>query len=395
LLAFTQGAAISQPRATDLQVQGYIESLSGKSWQVKVSAAQALAKIGPSGIEAVPALLEATRDRYPSVRESAATALGEIAHGSTDNKVIGDVVRELLARCDDRPEVRSAARSAIVRIGAGVMPALINVLRSNPDVATRRFAAELLGDSEGLTVGLAASAMFFLNDTDSEVKLRSAAAITSVVEQCALQGRACVRELPNILAVKNALASTGDTNLRPYAAAAAVCLRYLEFLAPTVSKTKLASLVEGGAPYTAGGSLALLIAVGVASFYIVVFRKRIRRLEGRNDEISQEMGNKIRHLEEGIDEISQVKALQEQNEIARSVLNRFVAMPEREERPGFTIAAAFRYASDVSGDFYNWFSRTDGSVCVYLVDVEGSGIDAAIEATHAAQVLERTLTLGL
>jgi len=31
---------------------------------------------------------------------------------------------------------------------------------------------------------------------------------------------------------------------------------------------------------------------------------------------------------------------------------------------------------------------------VYLVDVEGSGINAAVQATHAAKVLERTLTRG-
>jgi hypothetical protein len=69
-------------------------------------------------------------------------------------------------------------------------------------------------------------------------------------------------------------------------------------------------------------------------------------------------------------------------------------MPEREDRPEFHIAAAFKDAGDVSGDFYSWFNRTDGSVCIYLVDVEGSGIDAAIQATHAANVLERTLTRG-
>lgn len=123
-------------------------------------------------------------------------------------------------------------------------------------------------------------------------------------------------------------------------------------------------------------------------------------LEGTNQELAKSqtttnaLSKEIDELTTTINEISDAKAAKEHNEIARAVLTRFVMEPEFRDRPGLKIASSSRNSSDVSGDFYNWSSRTDGSVSVYLVDVEGSGIDAAIQATHAAKVLERTLTRG-
>jgi len=378
LVAF-QGAGNPQVTATDRQVQGDIESLSSKSWQVRVSAAQALAKIGPEAMQAVPALLQSTRDRYSSVREAATNALGEVVSGST-GKVVSDTVSGLLGRCDDRPEVRAAARAAILRIGAGAAPAIVEVLRSNAEITSRRFAAELLAEVDGFTVGLAADAAFLLNDLDNDVKSRSAVAISRAVEKCALLGPACLPQLSAIRVIGKAFAAAADASLRQYELPVDVCLSYLEFMAPVAAKTRYQSIAEAAAPYTF--MVCVVAFLGVVVILIWGYRTikaKMVIIEGLNRE----------NLE-----IREQKTLQEQNEIARSVLKRFVTMPDREQRPGFTIAAAFKDATAVSGDFYNWFNRSDGSVCIYLVDVEGSGIDAAIQATHAANVLERTLTRG-
>lgn len=375
LLVLIPAVATSQHKGTDTQLRNYVKGLSGKTWQERASAARSLAGAGPAAAEAVPALLVATRDRSSGVRQSAATAVGEILHGSADDKIIADAVKELLARCNDRADVRSAAGSAVLRIGPNVTAALIGVLRSGGDSATRRFAAELLSGSEDVAVGQAASLTSLLSDADNEVRLRSAAAMSRGVEQCALRGASCVQYLSDVRNIEKALLAAGAT-LRPYSTAVSVCRRYLEVLGPITNKSALVSFLESKAQLLAASSLILLI-IALASSAVAAKLAVVKR-----------------RLGEKILEISRSQALQEQNEIARSVLKRFVMMPEREERQGFTIASAFNDASDVSGDFYNWFSRNDGSVCVYLVDVEGSGIDAAIQATHAAKVLERTLTRG-
>ena len=379
LLVAIQSTANPQATASDRQVQGDIESLSSKSWQARVSAAQALAKIGSAAIQSVPALLQSTQDRYSGVREAAASALGEVVRGST-GKVVSDTVSGLLGRCDDRPEVRSAARAAILRIGTGAAPAMVDVLRSNAEITSRRFAAELLAEADGFTVGLAADAAFLLNDLDNDVKSRSAAAISRAVEQCALLGSACLPQLSAIRVLSKAFATASDPSLRQYELPVDVCLRYLEFMAPVAAKTKYQSIIEAAARYTT--MVCFVALLGVAVIFIWAHRSSKTKTES------------IKELEREIREIREQKTLQEQNEIARSVLKRFVTMPDRQQRPGFTIAAAFKDATAVSGDFYNWFNRSDGSVCIYLVDVEGSGIDAAIQATHAAKVLERTLTRG-
>ena len=50
------------------------------------------------------------------------------------------------------------------------------------------------------------------------------------------------------------------------------------------------------------------------------------------------------------------------------------------ERPGLRLAHRSRQASAISGDFYNFIPRADGSLGVYFVDVEGHGLAAAHNA---------------
>ena len=58
----------------------------------------------------------------------------------------------------------------------------------------------------------------------------------------------------------------------------------------------------------------------------------------------------------------------------------------------FDIAAANTPASQISGDFYNWFELPDGRVVVNIGDVTGHGIAAAF-LMATTQLLVRTTML--
>ena len=77
-------------------------------------------------------------------------------------------------------------------------------------------------------------------------------------------------------------------------------------------------------------------------------------------------------------------------EAANSILEKLMDLPrEPFVRDGIRIAHTIRRATLQSGDFYNMIPRGDGSVGVYLVDVEGHGLPAANEALAVHQVLSR------
>ena len=394
VLLLVPKAVSAEPQQKDVTARddADVRDLSSARWQTRLAAAQSLATAKPVGSEAMPALLNATHDRYPAVRGAAAAAVGRIAQGSTDAKAIADAVGSLLGLAEDRPEVRSEAELAIVHTGAKAVPALAGAIGSNPSAAERGLAAEILSHDIGLTVGQAAGLTTGLRDSDLGVRRAVGAMIAGAVADCALGGGRCLPELPNIKTIRAELATAalGDLGLGPDVRAVEVSLNYLEQEATLAGRSKPALLLAAAAPYSAVVAAAVLVLTFVLLTKLATSRKagRIAVEAGRaaRDEIGR--------LEQQIEELGQAKAKQEHDRIARSVLQRFVTLPDQDFWPGFTIAAAFRDASDVSGDFYNWFSRTDGSVCVYLVDVEGSGIDAAIQATHAANVLVRTLTRG-
>jgi anti-sigma regulatory factor (Ser/Thr protein kinase) len=374
LLAFTKVVDAQTP-PSDQDMQRLVADLkSQKVWQARESSAKELARMGPPALSAIPALLAATMDNYSGVRESAAAAIGTILHGSNDDRVVGNAVKALLALGDDRTTVSSAATSAIVQIGSHALPALIGAIQSTDDTATRHFAATLLDDFPDIGVEQAKTMTTLFRDADGFVRRQAASSAAKAVENCAGREVECVRYLPQIRDVDKALSGVED--LRAQAAAVGVCRRYLELLATTANKPRPIALLEALGPFTA----LYGVFVTLATVVIGTFARRYREARDR-------LGNKIL-------EISKANIFEEKNEIARSAIKRFVTLPPDEERPGFSIAAAFADASDVSGDFYNWFNRIDGSTCAYLVDVEGSGIDAAIQATHAARVLERALTGG-
>ena len=83
------------------------------------------------------------------------------------------------------------------------------------------------------------------------------------------------------------------------------------------------------------------------------------------------------------------KEIQAEVSLARQTMRGVLQLPEGPfERPGVRLAHRLQQATSISGDFYNIIPRGDGSVGIYLVDVEGHGLVAA----QTAQDVHRVLT---
>lgn len=77
-------------------------------------------------------------------------------------------------------------------------------------------------------------------------------------------------------------------------------------------------------------------------------------------------------------------------ERANEQMRYLMAVPESPfERPGLRVVHRLERASSMSGDFYNLIPRGDGSLGIYLVDVEGHGLIAAQQAQSVKQVVSR------
>ena len=109
-------------------------------------------------------------------------------------------------------------------------------------------------------------------------------------------------------------------------------------------------------------------------------RREIERVQSENAE--------LRRAEEIARSLPDV-----QNALARFAVERYVPLfTQVFERERVRIAFGHAAAEVVSGDFYNVFTRSDGTIGVYMVDVVDHGIEAAIQATFLAQLLLRVIT---
>ena len=369
-------------------------------WEVKEACAEALGKIGPPAREALPESLRTALDnKNRDVIIAAARALGEILKGAQETKDMTETVLAFVQQARDSEEVRAAVKKSVALIGSAALPTLLDSIAKGTDAPERRFAVRMLEDSNALSLEQAVTYRRLLEDADGEIGAPFSDAVLNAVQQCTLGGATCLSELPRIHQLE--VGGPVDAGLRLYDSGIKVCERYLDSIRSEQGAFGIRALAVRYILPLAAGGLAIVAVLAVAC---IVLALKGRVLSAKNAALSAqgdvlegnraELSRMKNDLEQKIDEISDQKAAKQRNEIARGVLQRFVRMPSVEERPAFKIASAFRDSSDVSGDFYNWSSRSDGSVFIYLVDNEGSSIDAAIQATHTAQLLERILTGG-
>lgn len=152
------GDAVAAPALLDAIRQADAVSDADGAGAVRTAAATALAQLGEG---AVPALLEALRDRHARLREGAIEALGGIGGARSIEALT-------VALTDDRSNVRQAAAPALARAArVDAVPALRAAL-SHKDPATRRCAAAALGTvADG---GSAAALRDALADRDRGVR---------------------------------------------------------------------------------------------------------------------------------------------------------------------------------------------------------------------------------
>ncbi|MBI2094809.1 MAG: HEAT repeat domain-containing protein, partial [Candidatus Omnitrophica bacterium] len=120
-------------------IPSLIAVLGGENPSVRQSAAWALGQIGPAAHAAIPSLIAVLGSKNPSVRQSAAWALGQI--GPAAQAAIPSLIAALGSK---NPSVRQNAAWALGQIGPAAIPSLIAALGDeNPSV--RQNAAWALG----------------------------------------------------------------------------------------------------------------------------------------------------------------------------------------------------------------------------------------------------------
>ncbi|MBF0498717.1 MAG: SpoIIE family protein phosphatase [Candidatus Riflebacteria bacterium] len=84
-----------------------------------------------------------------------------------------------------------------------------------------------------------------------------------------------------------------------------------------------------------------------------------------------------RKLKHRIEELRKHDRLKEEMTIARMIQQQFLplVMPEF---PGIEVAAMLTSAEEIGGDFYNFIERDDGRFAIFIGDVSGKGIPAAL-----------------
>jgi HEAT repeat protein len=119
-------------------VPNLVRALKRPEPSVRAGVAQALGYVRPRALGAVPALMDAVKDPDPDVRISAASSLGSI--GGSASKAVPSLIAALQ---DDNAEVRTVAAVALSRMGRkskSAVPALTVALKDR-DMHVREYAA--------------------------------------------------------------------------------------------------------------------------------------------------------------------------------------------------------------------------------------------------------------
>jgi serine phosphatase RsbU (regulator of sigma subunit) len=146
-------------------------------------------------------------------------------------------------------------------------------------------------------------------------------------------------------------------------------------------------------------ALGVIAAVIVSSILLRVVAKPMRQLVAVVTEITQ--GNfrvqtprarsrELSVLSAAIDKMNETLRLgaeQRQSEMAKAREIQEHLLPASAEVPGLRLAALYRPASDVAGDYYDVVPLSDGSWLLCVADVCGHGVPAAMSAAMLKALL--------
>src|SRR5262249_25850826 len=144
-----------------------------------VEAMRAVARFGPVGAEAVPALVAALKQDDPTARWQAARALGKI--GAPSVPAVPELAR--LTISDPDPLVREHAAEALGDIGSPAtdgIPALVQALR-DPVARVRRDAVRALGQMGPTAKCVLAEIRALGQDSDADVRDAALRAVRLIV----------------------------------------------------------------------------------------------------------------------------------------------------------------------------------------------------------------------
>lgn len=389
--------------------------LVGESPRIKATVAEALGLIGDVSQESREALIEATSSTFTQVREQSARSLGRVVDKSSSEADLSPVITALLARAADRADVKAAAQSSLLAIGKPALPHLVKTISTGEDPGPRRFAAEILSgnaDAFGLSLPTAIDLAKRLQKAESDTVILVIRSVLQAAVNCRDHNDYCANQLPELSDLGRDLASSQAMDIKAQGQKLASQARMLQDASIGSTRSWLEKYSRGRDKMVL---LGLVLSVGlVLGMFLKVKRHNsqrtadlmgvLREYDSMRQAAEQalddtrrnndELRTLNRKLEQTVDSLSLQRANKHQLSVAQALLDRFVKIPKHLSRPHVEIAGALRPSDAISGDFYNWFTREDGSICIYLVDVEGTGINAAIEATHAANILDRTLTKG-
>jgi len=155
-------AALADVVAAAQRVEPLLAALRDEDAEVRLKAAKGLAQVRDP--RSVGPFMNALRDPDARVRATVATELGELREPSTVK-----ALRSIIA--DESPEVRQAAREALIKFGAAAVDVLTGELTSkSPDVRVRM--AQALG---GCGAGAVEPLIAALQDEDARVRAEAAA----------------------------------------------------------------------------------------------------------------------------------------------------------------------------------------------------------------------------
>lgn len=118
----------------------------------------------------------------------------------------------------------------------------------------------------------------------------------------------------------------------------------------------------------------------------------IGEIAGSFEKMTEDISAYVNSIEDLTRERLQDKV---QLDVARRIQNGLVPEQSALKGTGYRVQAMTRPAKAVGGDFYDCFRREDGSVCVFMGDVSGKGISAAIFMAVAKTTIREKLLAGL
>ena len=142
------------------------------------------------------------------------------------------------------------------------------------------------------------------------------------------------------------------------------------------------------------GRLTLLVSLGFVLISGSIIRSLLKRIERRSADLAQ-ANAEIEERNHSLEEAQKiVRAHNEmlEAELATASSMQMKLMPDESPTlPGFSISGHCRPATQVGGDFFQYYPRPDGRLSVAMADVTGHGMEAAIPTVLFSGMLDNQM----